>query len=429
MKTYWVETKTKNSETSSQVDTSQCSDQAVEIVATKFRNPKTGNMIKWSEDVLIRLLKQVVARRRASPLLSVDMIQPNETRFLPSFDNNPVDEVKDIITLPRFKMINNQEDPENIILDPIVVQQLRQFLTSLADLYRENHFHNFEHAGHVAMSVVKLLSRIVDPVEGKDNNSMGDNEKGSIVHNLTYGIASDPLTQFSCVLAALVHEVHHPGVPNEQLAKEQNELATRFSGKSMVEQNSLNIAWDLLFKKEYEWLRHTIYETDDELQRFRHVLVNSVMASDWNDSGLKLARMQRWERAFSPIALRLSSHEMLNRKATIVIDYLQQASNISHTMQHWQIYRKWNERYFYERHTAFVEGRAERNPADSWYEEEIASFDFYVIPLARKLKDCAVFGVSSDEYLNYAIRNRQDWEKRGRDLVDDMVQQVKLLLT
>jgi hypothetical protein len=29
-------------------------------------------------------------------------------------------------------------------------------------------------------------------------------------------------------------------------------------------------------------------------------------------------------------------------------------------------------------------------------------FDNYVIPLARKLKECNVFGVSSDEYLNYA---------------------------
>ena len=28
---------------------------------------------------------------------------------------------------------------------------------------------------------------------------------------------------------------------------------------------------------------------------------------------------------------------------------------------------------------------------------EIGFFDFYIIPLAKKLKDCGVFGVSSDE--------------------------------
>jgi hypothetical protein len=45
------------------------------------------------------------------------------------------------------------------------------------------------------------------------------------------------------------------------------------------------------------------------------------------------------------------------------------------------------------------------DPSENWYQGEIG-FDFYIIPLA-KLKDCGVFGVSSDEYLNYALKNRQ----------------------
>ena len=44
-------------------------------------------------------------------------------------------------------------------------------------------------------------------------------------------------------------------------------------------------------------------------------------------------------------------------------------------------------------------------------------FDFYVIPLAKKLKDCSVFGVSSDEYLNYAEQNRTEWEAKGQQQV------------
>ena len=45
-------------------------------------------------------------------------------------------------------------------------------------------------------------------------------------------------------------------------------------------------------------------------------------------------------------------------------------------------------------------------------------FDFYVIPLAKKLKDCSVFGVSSDEYLNYAEQNRAEWEAKGQQQVE-----------
>jgi hypothetical protein len=38
-----------------------------------------------------------------------------------------------------------------------------------------------------------------------------------------------------------------------------------------------------------------------------------------------------------------------------------------------------------------------------------------------------VFGVASDEYLNYAVRNRKEWEDHGREVVDEMVEKVKRL--
>lgn len=62
-------------------------------------------------------------------------------------------------------------------------------------------FHNFPHANHVTMSVVKLLSRIQAP----DVEEVGV----QTLHDHTYGITSDPLTRFSVVLAALIHDVDH----------------------------------------------------------------------------------------------------------------------------------------------------------------------------------------------------------------------------
>lgn len=49
----------------------------------------------------------------------------------------------------------------------------------------------------------------------------------------------------------------------------------------------------------------------------------------------------------------------------------------------------------------------------------------YSIPLAKKLRDCGVFGVSSDEYLGYAERNREEWEMRGQAVVASMVERVQ----
>jgi hypothetical protein len=51
-------------------------------------------------------------------------------------------------------------------------------------------------------------------------------------------------------------------------------------------------------------------------------------------------------------------------------------------------------------------------------------FDNYIIPLAKKLKDCNIFGVSSDECLNYAVMNRAEWVERGEQITEEMVEEI-----
>jgi hypothetical protein len=71
----------------------------------------------------------------------------------------------------------------------------------------------------------------------------------------------------------------------------------------------------------------------------------------------------------------------------------------------------------------YKEGRSDKDPSEFWYEGEIGFFDFYIIPLAMKLKTCGVFGVSSDEYLNYAKNNRNEWERTGKEAIKGYVKQ------
>ena len=59
-----------------------------------------------------------------------------------------------------------------------------------------------------------------------------------------------------------------------------------------------------------------------------------------------------------------------------------------------------------------------------YFKGELGFFDFYIIPLAKKLKECGVFGVSSDEYLNYAIANRAEWASKGENVVKQLVAEV-----
>jgi hypothetical protein len=273
------------------------------------------------------------------------------------------------------------------------------------------------------MSVSKLLSRIVAPDVPEDQD--GDDIDAAL-HDYTYGITSDPLTHFAVVLAALIHDVDHRGVPNHILAKEDPNLATVYRDKSIAEQNSVDLAWNALMDPSFAELRTCIYQSNDELQRFRKLLVNSVLATDIFDKELGVLRKNRWEKAFNA-QIEESKNDMRDRKATIVIEHLIQASDVSHTMQHWHIYRKWNKRLFEEMYEAYASGRTDKDPSHGWYKGELWFFDNYIIPLAKKLKDCGVFGVSSDEYLGYATNNRKEWEKKGKEIVAEWIEQRKAL--
>lgn len=284
------------------------------------------------------------------------------------------------------------------------------------------------------MSVTKLLSRIVAPSDVLDDyRDRANKDLVSTLHDHTYGITSDPLTQFACVFSALIHDVDHAGVPNTQLVNENAELTLRYDGKSVAEQNSIDLAWGLLVKEEYNELRNAICATTSELVRFRQLVVNAVMATDLMDQDLKNIRNMRWAKAFieEPVSnnvdAKLSDQEVLdqvNRKATVVIEHIIQASDVSHTMQHWHIYRKWNEFFYLECYDAYKKGRCTVDPTDTWYQGELDFYDYYIIPLAKKLKDCGVFGVSSTEYLQYAISNRSEWQSRGQEIVSKMKEDV-----
>jgi len=291
-----------------------------------------------------------------------------------------------------------------------VKDQLREYCRKIASMYKsENPFHNFEHASHVTQSSSKLLSRIV-----------------SIRDSDTFGITADPLTHFAVIFSSMIHDVDHRGVPNFILAKEEPSMAQHYQNQAIAEQNSIELAWELLMEARFSALRHTIYGDSVEQRRFRNLVVNCLLATDIFDKDLKGMREKRWQKAFHSTDEDFEGSKLKrNRKATIVIEHIIQASDVSHTMQHWHVYQKWNQRLFDEMYKAFVDGRAENDPTAGWYKGELWFFDNYVIPLAKKLEECQVFGVSSDEYLLYAQANRDEWEKKGEKIVEEYAAEVK----
>ncbi|KAG7361591.1 3'5'-cyclic nucleotide phosphodiesterase [Nitzschia inconspicua] len=379
-------------------------------------------LIDWNVEVLLKLLKKVIAKREACGKSA-------------GWEEEPYLEIKDpvanevvaVIELPPFDpSVNSKIDDKTIEIPSLAEQQLKDYVTAVAKAYRSNPFSGLQHATHVTNAVTRLVSRIAVPnlenpqipsemLQGPDDYDVLLAEH---IHTQSYGIACDPLTQFSVVLAALIHAVDHRGLSNEDLGRENPDLADKYNNKSITQQLSLEKAWKKLMEPEFENLRRSLYADVEEKKRFRSVLVNAVMATDQEDEQAQARRAVRWEKSFGPGA---AVDMDLNQKATCVIECLMQAADEFHALQTWQVFVKWNERAFWEAKKAFKNGRISTDPAKTWYKDQLAFFDNLIIPLSMKLSDIDAFVINSDEYLDDALLNRQRWSTKGREIVAGLV--------
>jgi 3'5'-cyclic nucleotide phosphodiesterase/Adenylate and Guanylate cyclase catalytic domain len=388
-------------------------------------------LVNWNTEVLYDLLAEVVVHHskrsnqgEAYQSRTDPASQYPSSSFRPTDKNKTVviDEMTDILPMPLFQPGFDDASSHTDKISENVKGQLHQFVHRIAELYKDVPFHNLEHASHVTMSAGKLMRRILAP-DGIDG-SKSDTHVAHEVHKRTYGISSDPLMQFSIVFAAFIHDVDHTGLTNKELVESKASIASIYREKSVAEQNSVDVAWGVLMEEDFVDLRRCIGSTDGELLRFRQMIVNAILATDIADKELQTWRKSRWDEAFRTHPNAELSHDIVDndRKATIVFEYIIQAADISHCMQHWLTYQKFNARLFEERYQAWLHGVAgEKDPSVGWYEGELWFFDNYIIPLAEKLAACGVFGVSYFECLNYAQANRAEWQQKGHEIVAGML--------
>eukprot|EP00339_Tiarina_fusa_P025544 CAMPEP_0117020940 /NCGR_PEP_ID=MMETSP0472-20121206/15856_1 /TAXON_ID=693140 ORGANISM="Tiarina fusus, Strain LIS" /NCGR_SAMPLE_ID=MMETSP0472 /ASSEMBLY_ACC=CAM_ASM_000603 /LENGTH=1185 /DNA_ID=CAMNT_0004726283 /DNA_START=326 /DNA_END=3883 /DNA_ORIENTATION=- len=420
MKTYWLDPTKKRRHTKSHKDIRVQQEISLGNGADPMSpgevpfDEKYARLIDWNVDVLLHHLARVISCRSRSPSRGSLVNHSSEVALLPA----AINDVAEVVALPPF-------DPDASRFrrarpDVSMLQQTRadlhEYVKRIALMYRDVPFHNFEHASHVTLCANKLLNRLI-------NSDEYDTEEE--LHDSTFGISSDPLTHFAIVFAALIHDADHTGLPNAQLVKDIHPVARKFENRSVAEQNSVHLGWELLMDPRFERLRKCIYQTNVERKRFRQLVINSVMATDIADRQVNENRQTKWDKAFrrSPGegASALQIQEDMNRKATAVIEHIIQVSDVAHTMQHWHIYRRWNERLFHEMHEAFQSGKVNADPSTNWYIGELGFFDYYLIPLAMKLKECGVFGASGYEYISYVLKNKKEWERKGRQVVQEMV--------
>jgi hypothetical protein len=159
--------------------------------ADEISEEKLQRLIDWNVEVFEDLLKPIVQRKHAKQRRSCTKRPDVNETILPE-GSSVRDQVVAAVKMPEFQP---STETREVDLTSGVVSQLRTYITSVANLYKNNNsFHNFEHASHVIMSTVKLLQRVATrDVKKKDISNQKE------YHDYTFGISTDPLTKFAIV--------------------------------------------------------------------------------------------------------------------------------------------------------------------------------------------------------------------------------------
>lgn len=115
-----------------------------------IKNEKFQRMIDWNSEILLQLLRAVVASRSNGykPRRSTKPTTLDQMEMDVGQETTPFEEVGEPPSLPPdFDIMTkqNQVSPEDVEMDPAVAKQLHSYVTNIAALYRDNPFHSFEH--------------------------------------------------------------------------------------------------------------------------------------------------------------------------------------------------------------------------------------------------------------------------------------------
>mmetsp|Transcript_3823 Transcript_3823/g.8537 ORF Transcript_3823/g.8537 Transcript_3823/m.8537 type:complete len:1220 (+) Transcript_3823:92-3751(+) len=293
--------------------------------------------------------------------------------------------------------------------------QINKFVADVAATYNDVHFHNLSHAIHVTTSMNKLLSATVK---------------------------EDPSNSFALVFSALLHDAGHTGMSNKFLIDSRHALSKKY-GKDVpiAEKQSIDIALEILFRPEYETMRKSIIPGDlDKVHfakdLFQSILVTDIASPDCVKLGLKRYEVSQdehgeYDSGLCPLACYIEdvfegvdldegvkeeypeefiiTHTGL--QGCVRNEHLMLLSDISHLLQSWENFVKWNFRLYKEINVCFKQGLG-NDPRGGWCQGQIGFLDHYILPLAKRSH--IYFNKEfADALVKNGLNNRRLWMEHG----------------
>ncbi|EGG22125.1 cGMP-specific phosphodiesterase [Cavenderia fasciculata] len=181
---------------------------------------------------------------------------------------------------------------------------LLSYITSVQTNYRNNPFHSFNHAVTVTQMVFLIILR------------SELNEKLTILEKL------------SLLIAAVSHDLDHPGLTNRFQINSKSELAVKYNNTSVLENHHLALCLSIL--GDQKDLLCTLTETD------RHTLIEKVkimiLATD-------MEKHFAYKQKFDEIIPIFSWDDQQHRDLLLIM--LLKSADISNEIRSWDISTKW----------------------------------------------------------------------------------------
>jgi hypothetical protein len=152
--TYWLEVKPESygkksaqtSDTSSVQNSPDVANAREQVNALKAK--KSDRLVDWNSEVMCQLLQKVIANRVGTASLLKMKDNNDMANSLEKYTNSttkPLDEVKECISFPHTKKMKSSHDKTVVAVSSEVANQLREYVSCIAEMYNNSEFHNFEH--------------------------------------------------------------------------------------------------------------------------------------------------------------------------------------------------------------------------------------------------------------------------------------------
>ncbi|KXN82454.1 3',5'-cyclic-nucleotide phosphodiesterase regA [Leucoagaricus sp. SymC.cos] len=310
--------------------------------------------------------------------------------------------------------IEGMRDTINVEMDVI-----RRFIIHIRQLYRwQNHYHNFEHAVDVLQAVHCYLrvAGMVPPVtllmEEGMWSSTREHDSGPLVTCLT------PREIFGLYLAAIGHDVGHPGLNNPFMKNAEAPLSRVYDNQSALEQMHNYL---LLMAMRHYGLGVLLDDSMNGIP-FRKLLTNSVLATDM---GVHQAFMEQFEQILDGTTE--SSNGIVKWQApkcirqSFICQLLLKNADISNPCRPFSVSKQWASalqqewacQYKFEN---FLQLKHSVNPSNEPLAEANSQV-FFTKNIAKPLVDMTTIAIPElTQYSYHCAENLREWERILKEL-------------